>query len=150
MKNSMWSKLALMSVLSFVAMYVLMYMMVDMYGNVFASINQFYMAATMTAAMVIIELVVMSSMYPEERKKMIVIGVSALVLVVSITGTRQQIAISDKDFLRSMISHHGAAILMCKNSNLKDPEIKALCASITSGQQSEIDFMKSKLQGQNN
>ena len=60
---TMWTKLALMTALSFAAMYGLMYMMVDTSANVYASFNQFYMAAVMTAAMVIIEVVIMSSMY---------------------------------------------------------------------------------------
>ncbi len=143
--STMWTKLGLMVVLSFGAMYGLMYMMVDVVANVYASFNQFYMAAVMTAAMVIIEVVVMGSMYQGGRIKMIVIGLSLISLTLFFTFTRKQVAISENDFLRSMIPHHGGAILMCKNPNLQDPEIKELCRSIVSGQQSEIDFMKMKL-----
>ncbi len=141
----MWTKLALMTALSFAAMYGLMYMMVDTSANVYASFNQFYMAAVMTAAMVIIEVVIMSSMYQGGLTKIIVISLSLISLTLFFTFTRKQVAISERDFLRSMIPHHGGAILMCKNPNLQDPEIKELCRSITSGQQSEIDFMKMKL-----
>lgn len=143
--QTMWKKLGLMTLLSFVAMYGLMYLMVDTFDNVYPNFNQFYMAAVMTAAMVIIEVIVMSAMYEGQRIKIIVIGVSFTVLAVFFMFTRKQVAISDKEFLKSMIPHHGGAILMCKNSNLKDSEIKELCRSITSGQQSEIDFMKNKL-----
>lgn len=139
---TMWTKLGLMALLSFVAMYGLMYMMVDTIENVYPNFNQFYMAAVMTAAMVIIELAVMSSMYEGRRIKIIVIGLSLIALALFFTFTRKQVAISDKEFLKSMIPHHGGAILMCKNPNLQDPEIKELCRSITSGQQSEIDQMK--------
>ncbi|MBI5354011.1 MAG: DUF305 domain-containing protein [Chloroflexi bacterium] len=59
---------------------------------------------------------------------------------------RQQSAVSDKQFLKSMIPHHASAILMCEKANLQDPEIKDLCQSIISGQQAEIDQMKAKLQ----
>jgi uncharacterized protein (DUF305 family) len=44
-----------------------------------------------------------------------------------------------------MIPHHSGAILMCQNASLSDPELKKLCASIVSGQQSEIDEMKAIL-----
>lgn len=45
-----------MTLLSFAAMYVLMYAMVDRFGNVFNNVNQVYMAGLMAAAMVLIEL----------------------------------------------------------------------------------------------
>lgn len=58
---------------------------------------------------------------------------------------RQQTAVSDKQFLRSMIPHHGSAILMCQEASIQDSEIKELCRNIVSNQQSEIDQMKAKL-----
>jgi len=60
-------------------------------------------------------------------------------------GIRQQAAVTDQQFLRSMIPHHAGAILMCKQNKLQDPELQRLCGNIVSSQQAEIDFMKSKL-----
>lgn len=57
-------KLAVMAVLSFIAMYVLMYAMVNEGRDVYPNINQLYMAGLMAAPMVIIELLVMRAMYP--------------------------------------------------------------------------------------
>jgi hypothetical protein len=48
-----------MAALSFIAMDILMYAMVDRPANVFPNLNQAYMADLMTAPMVIIELLVM-------------------------------------------------------------------------------------------
>jgi uncharacterized protein (DUF305 family) len=58
---------------------------------------------------------------------------------------RGQLAITDRQFLRSMIPHHAGAILMCETAPIRDPEIKELCTAIVSSQQSEIDRMKAKL-----
>ena len=58
---------------------------------------------------------------------------------------REQTAINDRQFLRSMIPHHAGAILMCQQAPVDDEEIKALCRSIVASQQSEIDIMKAKL-----
>lgn len=44
-----------------------------------------------------------------------------------------------------MIPHHAAAILMCQETKIKDPEINALCSKIISSQQQEIDQMKTLL-----
>ena len=51
-----YQKLLIMVILSFIAMFILMYSMVDKFENVTININQFYMAALMTAPMIIIEI----------------------------------------------------------------------------------------------
>jgi len=137
--------LALMAALSFLCMYVLMYMMVDTVANVYPNLNQFYMAGLMTSPMVLIEILVMGSMYKNRKLKTIIIGSSLAALVMLAFLIRGQFAVGDKEFLRSMIPHHGGAILMAKKAALNDPEIKALSQSIITSQQSEIDWMKAKL-----
>jgi uncharacterized protein (DUF305 family) len=140
-----YRKLTIMGVLSFAAMYILMYAMVNTFSNVFPNINQFYMAGLMTAAMMIIELVVMGGMYMNKKINSLVVGGSIVALVGFWLLIKQQSAVSDRQFLRSMIPHHAGAILMCEEANIKDPEIKKLCESIRSSQQKEIAQMKSKL-----
>ena len=44
-----------------------------------------------------------------------------------------------------MIPHHASALLMCEKAPIADPEIKNLCKTIITGQQSEIAQMKAKL-----
>lgn len=141
-----YSRLLLMAALSFISMYVLMYSMVDTISNVYPNFNQFYMAALMTAPMVLIEIFVMRGMYGNWRLNALVIALSSIALIGSFTLIRQQTEISDSQFLKSMIPHHGAAILMCKQAPIEDEEIKKLCQNIISSQQSEIDQMKKKLQ----
>jgi|GEM_PF-6672218 len=62
-----YRRLLVMTILSFIAMYVLMYAMVNRITNVYPNFNQFYMAGLMTAAMIVIELLVMGGMYPNKR-----------------------------------------------------------------------------------
>ena len=47
------------------------------------------------------------------------------------------------------ILHHAATILMCQETKINDPEIKALCSNIISSQQQEIDQMKTLLNKSN-
>jgi uncharacterized protein (DUF305 family) len=122
-----------------------MYAMVDTIGNVYPNFNQFYMAGLMTAPMVVIELSVMSAMYQNKRLNALIIVPSIIAALVFFTFIRQQIAISDRQFLKSMIPHHASAILMCERATIHDPDIKGLCEAIISGQQAEIDQMKAKL-----
>ena len=137
--------LAVMAALSFVSMYVLMYAMVDRLENVYPNLNQAYMAGLMAAPMVVIELVLMGAMYPQRTWNAAIIGVSILVLAAFFLLIRQQTAIDDRQFLKSMIPHHAGAILMCGRAPVQDAEIKALCKTIIDSQQSEIDLMRAIL-----
>jgi hypothetical protein len=145
MNMNHYHHLLIMTVLSFISMYILMYAMVDVIGNVYPSFNQFYMAALMTAPMVLIELVVMGAMYQDKRLNTIIIMATILIGVAAFIFIRQQVAITDRQFLKSMIPHHAGAILMCEHANLQDPDNQALCDSIIAGQQAEIDQMKARL-----
>jgi hypothetical protein len=140
-----YGHLAIMTVLMFIAMYVFMYAMVDRFENVFPNINQFYMAGLMTASMVIIELIVMRAMYQSAAVNAAILTASTVALVAFFLFIRQQTAVADVQFLKSMIPHHGAAVLMCEKALITDTQIKTLCGSIISGQSSEIAQMKAKL-----
>jgi uncharacterized protein (DUF305 family) len=121
-----------------------MYAMVNAFGNVYNNFNQVYMAALMTSSTVLIELPMMA-MYKSKKLNIAIIAAGVLILVGSWFAIRQQTAIGDKQFLRSMIPHHAGAILMCKEAAIQDQEIKDLCKNITASQQSEIDQMKRML-----
>jgi hypothetical protein len=144
--NKPYRKLIVMAVLSFISMYILMYAMVDRFANVFPNINQFYMAGLMTMPMIIIEVLLMSMMYKNKKLNAGIIVVSAIALIAFFLFIRQQTAVSDRQFLRGMIPHHAAAILMAENAKLTDPEIKALAEEIIRSQQKEIEQMKAKLE----
>ena len=146
MKHNHYRQLIIMMILSFVAMYILMYAMVDKLDNVFPNTNQFYMAGLMSAPMLIIELTIMGGMYQNKKLNSILLVIGAVILVGFFFLIRQQSAVGDRQFLKSMIPHHAGALLMCEKASIKDPEIKELCRTIILGQQSEIDLMKQKLE----
>lgn len=145
MQMNHYSRFLLMITLHFIAMYILMYAMVNSFANVFNNFNQVYMAALMTSSMVLIELPLMMGMYKSKKLNAIIIAVGFAVLVGSFLLIRKQSAISDRQFLRSMIPHHAGAILMCGEASIADREIQELCRNIVAGQQAEIDQMKAKL-----
>jgi small-conductance mechanosensitive channel len=140
-----YSRLVFMIGVSFIAMYVLMYAMVNAFDNVYMNINQVYMAGLMAAPMGLIELVLMRAMYTNRKLNAAIILSSVIALAVFWVLLRQQAAVDDRQFLRSMIPHHAGAILMCEEASIQDPEITALCKAIVSSQQREIDQMKAML-----
>lgn len=138
-------RFAIMLVLSFIAMYVLMYAMVDKFEDVYPNHNQAYMAALMVAPMAIIEILLMGSMYPRKRANAAIIVGALVLLATAWFAIRYQAAIGDEQFVKSMIPHHSGAILMCEGAKLQDTELQQLCSTISAGQQAEIDQMRTIL-----
>lgn len=149
MAGNHYLRLIVMTALSFAAMYVLMYAMVDRFDSVYNSINQVYMAGLMAAAMVVIELAVMGSMYRNGKLNIAIVAISLAALVACWALIRTQGAVDDRQFLRSMIPHHSGAILMCEKAAIRDPEITELCKAIIVSQVDEIRQMKAKLDALN-
>jgi hypothetical protein len=90
MNQHHYRHLFIMTMLSFASMYVLMYAMVNAFDNVYASVNQVYMAGLMTAPMVVIELVVMRRMYQDERRNVLILGAAVVTGVVLLAFIRWQ------------------------------------------------------------
>jgi uncharacterized protein (DUF305 family) len=150
MNGKHYQKLVIMTVLSFISMYILMYSMVDRFNNVIPNVNQFYMAGLMTMPMIIIEVMLMRSMYMNKKLNVGIIAASIILLAGFYVAIRQQAAVSEKQFLNGMIPHHAAAILMSKKNPAKDPEIVKLQQEIISSQEREIAEMKAILERMKN
>ena len=138
-------RLSAMVLLSFIAMYILMYAMVDELPHVYNNLNQAYMAALMAAPMLIIELLLMRPMYPDRWRNALLIVVGLVVLAGAWILIRQQTAIADRQFLRSMIPHHSGAVLMCEQASISDERLQALCRRIVESQLAEIVEMEALL-----
>lgn len=147
--QSAYIRLAWMAGLSFIAMYFLMYAMVDRFTSVYANINQVYMAGLMAAPMVAIELVLMGAMYENRRLNRILIAASVALALLFWVLIRTQAGVGDRQFLRSMIPHHSGAILMCGKAKITDPELQSLCKQIIDSQKAEIELMKRMLKQPN-
>jgi uncharacterized protein (DUF305 family) len=136
---------AAMMALSFLVMFAFMYAMVDRLANVYPNLNQAYMAGLMVAPMAILEMVLMRSMYPDKALNRIIIEAGILLLLLCWFGIREQVAVNDRSFLRSMIPHHAGAILMCQQASITAPQVRNLCGKIIASQQREIEEMKTIL-----
>ena len=141
-KVVMYGRFAVMMALSFALMFAFMYAMVDRLANVYPNLNQAYMAGLMVAPMAALELTLMGAMYGNKRLNVLIVSASILLLLLCWFGIRDQLAVGDKSFLRSMIPHHAGAILMCNHASISDPEIRKLCGEIVKSQQQEIGQMK--------
>lgn len=143
--------LAINLAINLVIMYLVMFGMIYRWGDFVQNLNFFYMALMMWAPMAGLMLLLMGTMYRIRTLNIIIYALSALVFVLAFIAVRNQTAVGDRQFLRSMIPHHSGALVMCKQATLSDPRIKQLCfgpAGIVESQEKEIDQMK-KILGRN-
>lgn len=129
-------------VLGLAVMYFVMFSMIDGWRDFENNLNMFYMAVTMWAPMGIFMLATMTGMFPNKRLNLILYVAFALLTVGSFWATRAQAAIDDRQFIASMIPHHSGAILMCREADLRDAELAALCQEIIEAQRAEIQQME--------
>ena len=144
--GGMYRRLILMTVTMFIIMFFIMYSMIDSTKELIFNLNNVYMTLLMTTAMVIIEIIVMKKMYANKKINLAVLITASALMIFSWFGIREQIGVGNREFIKGMIPHHSAALLMSKKAKISDPELLILRDSILSTQQQEINFMESKLQ----
>ena len=142
---AMYKRFSVMAVAMFIAMYFIMYAMIDGLQNLILNINNLYMTLLMVSAMLIIELLIMKGMYENKKINWAIITVSLAIGIFSWFGIREQLFVGDKEFVKGMIPHHAAAVLMSEKAKLTDPELIELQKNILETQAKEIELMKRKL-----
>lgn len=129
-------------ILGLIVMYVVMFSMIDGWGDFRNNLNMLYMAITMWAPMGIFMLATMPGMFPNKSANVVHYVALALLTVASLYATRSQTLIDDRQFVDSMIPHHSGAILMCREAKLANLDLKRLCEAITKAQREEIQQME--------
>lgn len=144
--NSMtYKKFAIMMIISFIIMYIVMFLNIDSISHYYTSITRIYMALLMVAPMAVVMMLMMSKMYPDTRKNNAIMLAGVVVFIVVLLGLRTQTPIGDVQYMKAMIPHHSSAILVSKHANLKDPEVKKLSEDIIKAQEKEIAEMEAKI-----
>lgn len=132
--------------ISYVVMVIIMFSRVNLLSNVFLSLNQIYMAGLMIAPMLIIMLTTMGSMFKNKRLNVALLFTGTVMIGLFWMLIRTQAGVGNQQFLRSMIPHHAAAILVCQQASITDQRIEQLCGEIIESQEHEIREMKALMQ----
>lgn len=143
MNSGNYGRFFAMLSLSFIAMYITMYLNTYETDHVYFSLTRFYMTCLGIAAMAVIMLSLMLKMYAN-KKKNIGIYIGSLVLFLSALGLvrAQSPVVGDVLWMKAMIPHHSIAILTSKRADLEDPEVRKLADEIIKAQEKEIAEMK--------
>ncbi|KAA9325255.1 DUF305 domain-containing protein [Adhaeribacter soli] len=137
-----YKKFALMLALSFLIMYAVMFLNVAETDHIYLSLSRTYMTLLMVSPMAILMLLMMPMMYKHKKLNRLIMVSALLVFVLTLTFLRKQIPVNDQQYMKAMIPHHSSAIMVSKNADLKDPELKKLSEDIIEAQEKEIRQMK--------
>jgi drug/metabolite transporter (DMT)-like permease len=141
-KQNPYPKFALIMAVSFIIMYLVMFLNVAEFDHVFNSLTRIYMTTLMIATMAITMLLFMWKMYPNLKLNFAIIAFA----VVSFFGTlfllRTQTPISDVQWMKAMIPHHSSAIMTSSAVDFEDAEVQKLANEIIIAQEKEIKQMK--------
>lgn len=142
MKGMSYRKFSVMLLISFLIMYLVMFLNMDNISHYHTSATRIYMAILMVAPMAVVMMAMMGKMYPDRKTNMMIMLVAVIVFIVTLVALRTQTPISDVQYMKAMIPHHSSAIMVSKQADIKDPEVKKLSEQIIASQQKEIAEME--------
>lgn len=134
-------KFAAMILTSMVAMFAIKYLNTYTADHVHFSRTRFFMTFMMGAAMAVVMLSFMLSMYRSTRINLAIYAGSVVVFLAALWLTRSQTTIHDEAWMRAMIPHHSIAILTSERAEISDVRVRELADGIIEAQRREIDEM---------
>lgn len=146
MHKGNYGKLAMSLGISFVIMYLVMFLNIDSTDHFYISLTRAYMALLMVAPMALLMLLLMGKMYPDKKTNAAISISATVVFILALVLLRQQVPIGDRQYMKAMIPHHSSAILTSENADIQDPEVQQLAKQIIETQEREIAQMKNILE----
>ncbi len=137
-----YSRFTAMIVTSTIVMFGLMYLNTWAADHVFFSQTRLWMALLMGAAMAILMLGFMWSMYENSRLNVAILLVGAIVGAASLYLVRSQATVSDVAYMKAMIPHHSIAVMTSDRAHIRDARVRKLADGILEAQVREIGEMK--------
>ena len=110
--------------------------------HAFWSETRFYMAFVMGAAMAVIMLSFMLSMYKDKGKNVLIYIGSIIVFAGALFLVRSQITVGDTSYMSAMIPHHSIAIMTSERAGIEDVRVRELADDIIKAQRKEIKEME--------
>lgn len=137
-----YGRFSAMIATSTLVMFGLMYLNTYAVDHVTFSQTRAWMAVLMGAAMAIVMLSFMWSMYDRLQVKIAIVAASLIVATGSLWLVRSQATVDDVSYMKAMIPHHSIAIMTSERAKISDPRVRKLADEIIAAQVREIGEMK--------
>lgn len=140
-----YGRFAAMIVVGTILMFGLMYLNTYAFEHVMFSQTRGWMALIMGAAMALVMLSFMLSMYPSNTINAGIAVLAVVVFALSLWLVRSQRTVDDVAYMKAMIPHHSIAILTSSRAQIRDPRVRKLADGIIETQVREIKEMQALL-----
>lgn len=137
-----YARFGAMIATSTIVMFGLMYLNIYNLDHISFSQTRLWMAVLMGAAMALVMLGFMWSMYKNRTANIAIMAAAVLVFAGSLWLVRSQATVSDVDYMKAMIPHHSIAVLTSTQAHIRDPRVRTLADEIIEAQMREIAEMK--------
>lgn len=141
-----YGKFALIMAIGFVIMYMVMFLNIAEFDHYYTSATRVYMAILMVAPMAVYMIAMMGNMYRSKKVNNAIMIGGVVIFALTLWALRAQKPVGDVQYMKAMIPHHSSAILVSKNANITDPEVKKLSLEIIAAQEREIAEMKAMIE----
>lgn len=137
-----YSRFLAMIATSTIIMYGLMYLNSWDISHVWFSQTRMWMALYMGAAMALVMLAFMLSMYTNKKANIAIVVGSVIAFSAGLYLVRSQDTVGDVAWMKAMIPHHSIAIMTSTRANISDPRVRNLADEIIEAQEREIAEME--------
>ena len=137
-----YARFATTIVASTVLMFALMYLNTYALDHVTYSQTRTWMALMMGAAMSVVMMGFMWSMYRNTRVNVAIVVASIALFGGALWLVRSQETVNDVSYMKAMIPHHSIAIMTSERAHIKDSRVRRLADQIIEAQVREIAQMK--------
>jgi hypothetical protein len=137
-----YARFGAMIAASTVVMFGLMYLNTYALEHITYSQTRTWMALAMGAAMAVVMLAFMWSMYRNRRANIAILVASAVIFAGALWLVRSQETVDDVAYMKAMIPHHSIAIMTSERAHIRDPQVRLLADRIIEAQVREIGEMK--------
>ena len=137
-----YGRFAAMIATSTVVMFALMYLNTYAVDHATYSQTRMWMALLMGAAMAVVMMGFMWSMYPRKAVNGAIVAGAVVVFAGSLWLVRSQETVADVSYMKAMIPHHSIAIMTSERAHISDPRVRQLADEIVEAQVREIAEMK--------
>ena len=145
MQGMTYGKFWVMMLISFLIMYIVMFLNMDKFNHYHTSLTRIYMALLMVTPMAVVMMLMMGKMYPNKKMNAAITLGSVVLFILILIGLRTQTPIGDVQYMKAMIPHHSSAIMVSKHATITDPEVKKLSEEIIQSQEKEIAEMEAMI-----
>lgn len=145
MQRMNYRKFWITMLISFLIMYIVMFLNIDKLSHYHTSLTRIYMALLMVSPMAVVMMLTMGMMYSNKKINTAIIISGIVVFAVVLAALRTQTPVDDVQYMKAMIPHHSSAIMVSRHANIKDPEVKKLSEQIIASQEKEITEMETMI-----